>query len=63
MVAGKGESEFNGNILLMEKKHPAPVDMGKNIPLFTGFHTCQVISRKFLPSVLKDWNEFHVPFR
>ena len=56
-----GRIEFNGNILLMEKK-PAPVDM-VNIPLFTGFHTCQVISRKFLPSVLKDWNEFHVPFR
>ena len=37
-------------VLLMEK-NPAPVDM-VNIPLFTGFHTCQVIVWYFLPSTV-----------
>ena len=33
------------NLLLMEK-NPAPVDM-VNIPLFAGFHTCQVVQDFF----------------
>ena len=35
-------------------KNPAPVDM-VNIPLFTGFHTCQVVSRiSFINSLLHE---------